>query len=79
MAARRTDSIGKSSACLTSDNDASGAESDVSVSTAHRPWRLDVVPGATHLFEEAGALDQVIRRAADWFCNHLAAFAATGS
>ena len=43
------------------------------------PWRLDVVPGATHLFEEAGALDQVIRRAADWFCNHLAAFAATGS
>lgn len=26
-----------------------------------------VVPGATHLFEEPGALDQVSRRAVDWF------------
>lgn len=29
--------------------------------------RLTVVPGATHLFEEAGALDEVTRLAADWF------------
>jgi predicted phosphoribosyltransferase/dienelactone hydrolase len=30
-----------------------------------------VIPGATHLFEEPGALDQVARLAADWFTRHL--------
>jgi hypothetical protein len=30
-----------------------------------------IVPGATHLFEEAGALDQVVDLAADWFEEHL--------
>ena len=29
--------------------------------------RLEVVPGATHLFEEPGALEQVARLAGDWF------------
>jgi putative phosphoribosyl transferase len=33
---------------------------------------LSVVPGATHLFEEAGALETVARRAADFFGRHLA-------
>jgi putative phosphoribosyl transferase len=33
--------------------------------------RLDVVPGATHLFEEAGALEQVASLARDWFLRHL--------
>ena len=33
--------------------------------------RLDIVPGATHLFEEAGALEDVVARAADWFSAHL--------
>ena len=33
---------------------------------------LQVVPGATHLFEEAGALDQVAHLARDWFLRHLA-------
>jgi pimeloyl-ACP methyl ester carboxylesterase len=32
---------------------------------------LVVVPGATHLFEEPGALDAVARHAADWFARHL--------
>lgn len=32
---------------------------------------LRVVPGATHLFEEAGALEQVIEHAGDWFEAHL--------
>ncbi|MGI5147146.1 dienelactone hydrolase family protein [Plantactinospora sp. CA-294935] len=32
---------------------------------------LRVVPGATHLFEEPGALDQVAREAAEWFAGHL--------
>jgi hypothetical protein len=30
------------------------------------------VPGATHLFEEPGALEQVAERAAAWFLDHLA-------
>ncbi|HLI39658.1 MAG TPA: dienelactone hydrolase family protein [Streptosporangiaceae bacterium] len=34
---------------------------------------LRVVPGASHLFEEPGALDQVTALAADWFREHLAA------
>jgi dienelactone hydrolase len=33
--------------------------------------RLVVIPGATHLFEEPGALEQVARLAADWFARHL--------
>ncbi|WP_186312307.1 dienelactone hydrolase family protein [Cereibacter sediminicola] len=34
-------------------------------------WRLVIVPGATHLFEEPGALDQVVDLATDWFLEHL--------
>jgi len=37
--------------------------------------RLEIVPGATHLFEEPGALDQVTRLARDWFVEHLVATA----
>lgn len=33
--------------------------------------RLEVVPGATHLFEEPGALEQVQRLAADWYRLYL--------
>ncbi len=33
--------------------------------------RLDIVSGATHLFEETGALEQVSRLARDWFLRHL--------
>ncbi|WP_374774075.1 phosphoribosyltransferase family protein [Streptomyces sp. NBC_01310] len=35
--------------------------------------RLEIVPGATHLFEEPGALDAVAALARDWFAGHLAA------
>jgi putative phosphoribosyl transferase len=34
--------------------------------------RLVIVPGATHLFEEPGALDRVAALAGDWFVHHLA-------
>jgi putative phosphoribosyl transferase len=37
------------------------------------PAQLAIVPGATHLFEEAGALDEVARLASDWFVRHLTA------
>jgi putative phosphoribosyl transferase len=33
--------------------------------------RLEVVPGATHLFEEPGALEAVAHLAGAWFANHL--------
>jgi putative phosphoribosyl transferase len=32
---------------------------------------LEIVPGATHLFEEPGALDQVAALAGRWFVRHL--------
>jgi dienelactone hydrolase len=32
---------------------------------------LAVIPGASHLFEEPGTLEQVARRTADWFDRHL--------
>jgi putative phosphoribosyl transferase len=33
--------------------------------------RLEIVPGASHLFEEPGALEQVAQRACDWFTRYL--------
>jgi len=38
---------------------------------------LVIVPGATHLFEEPGKLEEVARLAADWFARHLGAPAAS--
>lgn len=35
------------------------------------PCELVVVPGATHLFEEPGTLEQVAELALDWFHRHL--------
>jgi dienelactone hydrolase len=40
--------------------------------------RLVVVPGATHLFEEPGALDEVARLAREWFQTYLAPAAEPG-
>jgi putative phosphoribosyl transferase len=39
--------------------------------TAHK--QLVIVPGAGHLFEEPGTLDQVAQHAVGWFREHLAA------
>lgn len=33
--------------------------------------RLEVLPGASHLFEESGALESVAALAAEWFLSHL--------
>jgi putative phosphoribosyl transferase len=33
--------------------------------------KLEIVPGATHLFEEPGALEHVAQLASDWFVRHL--------
>jgi putative phosphoribosyl transferase len=34
-------------------------------------WRLEIVPGATHLFEEPGALEQVADTARQWCDDRL--------
>ena len=34
--------------------------------------RLEIVPEATHLFEEPGAIERVADLARDWFARHLA-------
>ena len=43
--------------------------------TAYRllscPKRLVIVPGASHLFEEPGTLEEVARQALDWFQRHF--------
>jgi putative phosphoribosyl transferase len=54
-------------------------ENDPTVSQLNRqamaklsgPTRLEVVPRASHLFEEPGALELVARLARDWFLAHL--------
>ena len=33
--------------------------------------KLEIIPGATHLFEEPGALEEVAQLASDWFVSHL--------
>ncbi len=33
--------------------------------------KLEIIPGATHLFEEPGALEKVAKLASDWFSLHL--------
>lgn len=42
------------------------------------PTKLTVIPGATHLFEEPGTLDQVVAAAIAWFSMHLAQPATSG-
>ena len=37
----------------------------------HAETRLEIIPGASHLFEEPGTLEAVARLAADWFTRHL--------
>jgi hypothetical protein len=33
--------------------------------------KLEIVPGATHLFEEPGKLEEVAQLSAKWFLAHL--------
>jgi hypothetical protein len=37
----------------------------------HCEKELSIVPGATHLFEEPGTLEEVARQATAWFSLHL--------
>ena len=42
------------------------------------PKKLEIIPKATHLLEEPGALDEVSRLAREWFQVHFAHIAARG-
>lgn len=35
------------------------------------PKKIEIIPHATHLFEEPGCLEEVARVAKEWFCNYL--------
>ena len=56
-----------------------GADQDVldlnqqAIARMRAPVRLKVIPGASHLFEEPGALDRVALLAAQWFRDHVKA------
>ena len=41
------------------------------MSNLHCVKKLEVIPGATHLFEEPGTLDQVAVLAKEWFLHYL--------
>ncbi len=45
----------------------------------HCVRQLQIIPGATHLFEEPGALEQVGTIAGEWFIQHMPAQAPAGS
>lgn len=44
----------------------------------HGVKEMVIVPGATHLFDEPGTLEEVARQAAAWFVRHLGRAAAVG-
>jgi dienelactone hydrolase len=47
------------------------ALNQVAMEQMHGETELRIVPGATHLFEEPGTLEQVAVLARDWFTRHL--------
>ena len=53
-----------------------GGQDDVVIALNEQAWsrmrcevKLEIVPGATHLFEEPGALERVAKLATDWFLH----------
>jgi putative phosphoribosyl transferase len=44
---------------------------DAAMRRLHSETKLAIVPGATHLFEEPGTLEQVAQLAANWFQKYL--------
>ena len=47
----------------------------IAMARMHCATRLHVVPGATHLFEEPGTLEEVATAAAQWFVKYMKDFA----
>ncbi|MBI4205221.1 MAG: dienelactone hydrolase family protein [Betaproteobacteria bacterium] len=59
--------VGGEDAPVIAANQAAGAN-------LHCVRRLDLVPGATHHFEEPGKLEQVAKLASEWFLRHMEKF-----
>lgn len=55
------------------------ALNEQAASGLHCEYRIEIIPGATHLFTEPGKLDAVCRLAVAWFERHFKAAAARGS
>lgn len=53
------------------NDDAVIAMNEDAVAAMRCEKRLEIVPGATHLFEEAGALEQVAKLAREWFARWM--------
>jgi putative phosphoribosyl transferase len=53
------------------DRDVLALNREAMARMAEAEVRLEVVPGATHLFEEAGAIERVAALASDWFRAHV--------
>jgi putative phosphoribosyl transferase len=53
------------------DDQAVLALNEKAMAKMHCVKHLHVVPGATHLFEEPGALEEVVKVAVDWFSRHF--------
>lgn len=51
----------------------------VAYTALHCEKRLDIVPGATHLFDEPGTLEAVAELATDWFVQHFPEKSRSGS
>lgn len=54
------------------DTDVIGMNQSALRQLASAPTKLEIVPGATHLFEEPGTLERVAELAMDWFDKYLA-------
>jgi putative phosphoribosyl transferase len=50
-----------------------GGRPDLAENFLNVKKEMRIIPGASHLFEEPGALEQVARLAAEWFNSHLLA------
>lgn len=56
-----------------SDGPVIGMNRDAMARMGHAAVRMEIIPGATHLFSEPGALERVAELAAEWFVQHLSA------
>ena len=72
LAGRRLDAVTAPTLLIVGGDDWNVLTLNEEASTRLRcPHELAVVPHATHLFEEPGALERVTELAADWFAAHL--------
>jgi fermentation-respiration switch protein FrsA (DUF1100 family) len=77
LAAAALDLVRTPTLLIVGGNDAGVLElNEQALARLRGPKALRVVPGASHLFPEPGALEAVIDHAADWFSTHLGGRAA---